>query len=58
PAIAVKYLFSSSERGVKQYLGKKLFSFSPSDIDFFVPQLICMYINDKDVANAIHQYIE
>ncbi|KJH42091.1 phosphatidylinositol 3- and 4-kinase [Dictyocaulus viviparus] len=48
PAIAIKYLFS----------WQKLFSFSPSDMDFFVPQLINMYINDKDVANAIHQYIE
>ncbi|KAJ1353965.1 hypothetical protein KIN20_010751 [Parelaphostrongylus tenuis] len=58
PAIAIKYLFSCTERGMKQYLGKKLFMFRPSDIDFFIPQLIYMYINDKDVANATHQYIE
>ncbi|VDM57190.1 unnamed protein product [Angiostrongylus costaricensis] len=56
PAIAVKYLFSILRTLFSP--GKKLFSFSPSDIDFFVPQLIYMYINDKDVANAIHQYIE
>ncbi|EPB78675.1 phosphatidylinositol 3- and 4-kinase [Ancylostoma ceylanicum] len=58
PAIAVKYLFSCSEKGAKQYLGKKLFAFHAADMDFFVPQLISLYINDKEVASAIHLYIE
>ncbi|KAL6724638.1 hypothetical protein Aduo_019509 [Ancylostoma duodenale] len=58
PAIAVKYLFSCSEKGAKQYLGKKLFAFHTADMDFFVPQLISLYINDKEVASAIHLYIE
>ncbi|KAK6759964.1 hypothetical protein RB195_021490 [Necator americanus] len=58
PAIAIKYLFSCSEKGVKQYLGKKLFAFHHSRVNFFIPQLISLYINDKEVASAIHQYIE
>ncbi|VDM78769.1 unnamed protein product [Strongylus vulgaris] len=58
PAIAMKYLFSCSEKGAKQYLGKKFFSFHHSRVDFFIPQLISLYINDKEVASAIHNYIE
>ncbi|CAJ0610169.1 unnamed protein product [Cylicocyclus nassatus] len=58
PAIAMKYLYSCTEKGAKQYLGKKLFSFHHSRVDFFIPQLINLYINDKEVASAIHNYIE
>jgi hypothetical protein len=56
-SIAITYLFNSKEPGVLTYLGNKLFSFSPDEVDFYLPQLLNMYIHMHDVAEAIHPYI-
>jgi len=37
--------------------GNRLFSFSEDDIDFFLPQLLTLYINMHDLAEATHPYI-
>ena len=34
-----------------------MFSFLESDVDFYLPQLLNMYIHMHDVAEALHPYI-
>uniref|UniRef100_A0A1I7XIS6 Phosphatidylinositol 4-kinase beta n=1 Tax=Heterorhabditis bacteriophora TaxID=37862 RepID=A0A1I7XIS6_HETBA len=41
----------------KNGLCSKLFTFLDAEIDFFIPQLINMYIHSKEVASAVHPYI-
>ncbi|XP_046396588.1 phosphatidylinositol 4-kinase beta isoform X2 [Ischnura elegans] len=56
-SMAVSYLFKSKEPGVQSYLANKMFSFPDSEVDFFLPQLVTMYIQMRDVAEAIHPYL-
>jgi len=37
--------------------GNRMFSFREDDVDFFLPQLLTLYINMHDVAEATHPYI-
>jgi len=37
--------------------GNRMFSFCEDDVDFFLPQLLTLYINIHDVAEATHPYI-
>lgn len=55
--IAMQYLFKSKETGVLSYLGNRLFKFEDETVDFYIPQLITLYINMPDVAQALHPYI-
>ncbi|XP_050437410.1 phosphatidylinositol 4-kinase beta isoform X2 [Adelges cooleyi] len=55
--MAITYLFNSKEPGVQRYIGDKLFSFEDSSVDFFLPQLISMYIQMDDIAEAIDSYL-
>uniref|UniRef100_A0A914QSR8 PI4KB/PIK1 accessory domain-containing protein n=1 Tax=Panagrolaimus davidi TaxID=227884 RepID=A0A914QSR8_9BILA len=55
--LAMKYLFISKEPGILSYLGNKLFSFPPNVVDFYLPQLISLYINMPNVAQALYCYI-
>ncbi|XP_052234570.1 phosphatidylinositol 4-kinase beta-like isoform X2 [Dreissena polymorpha] len=56
-SIAISYLFNSKEPGVQTYLANKMFSFMDSDVDFYLPQLLNMYIHMHDVAEAVHPYL-
>lgn len=56
-SIAISYLFNSKEPGVQTYLGNRMFSFKDEDVDFYLPQLLNMYINMHDVAEAVHPYV-
>lgn len=56
-SIAISYLFNSKEPGVQSYLGNRMFSFKDEDVDFYLPQLLNMYVNMHDVAEAVHPYI-
>lgn len=56
-SIAISYLFNSKEPGVQTYLANKMFSFPEFDVDFYLPQLLNMYIHMHDVAEAVHPYI-
>lgn len=57
-SIAIQYLFNSKEPGVMAYLGNKLFSFDANDVDFYLPELLVMYIHmDHDMREALHPYI-
>ncbi|CAJ0933605.1 unnamed protein product, partial [Mesorhabditis belari] len=40
-----------------KFLGEKLSSFPVKEVDFYIPQLINLYINNGDVAEAINAYI-
>uniref|UniRef100_A0A915DFL5 Phosphatidylinositol 4-kinase beta n=1 Tax=Ditylenchus dipsaci TaxID=166011 RepID=A0A915DFL5_9BILA len=53
----MQYLFTSKETGVISYLGNRLFKFPNSQVDFYIPQLITMYINVNKIADAIHPYL-
>jgi len=37
--------------------GNRMFSFAEDDVDFFLPQLLTLYVNMHDVAEATHPYI-
>ncbi|KAK7484350.1 hypothetical protein BaRGS_00024355 [Batillaria attramentaria] len=56
-SIAISYLFNSKEPGVQTYLGNKMFSFLDCEVDFYLPQLLNMYIHMHDVAEAVHPYL-
>ncbi|XP_052763699.1 phosphatidylinositol 4-kinase beta-like [Mya arenaria] len=56
-SIAISYLFNSKEPGVQSYLANKMFSFVDRDVDFYLPQLLNMYIHMHDVAEAVHPYL-
>lgn len=55
--MAIPYLFQSKEPGVQSYIANKMFSFPDTEVDFYLPQLVCMYIQMHDVAEAIHPYL-
>ncbi|KAJ8322111.1 hypothetical protein KUTeg_000582 [Tegillarca granosa] len=56
-SIAISYLFNSKEPGVQTYLGNRMFSFSEDEVDFYLPQILNMYIHMHDVAEALHPYL-
>ncbi|XP_046990426.1 phosphatidylinositol 4-kinase beta isoform X1 [Schistocerca americana] len=56
-SMAITYLFKSKEPGVQSYLGNKIFSFPDNEVDFYLPQLVSMYIQMHDVAEVIHPYL-
>ncbi|CAJ1061296.1 phosphatidylinositol 4-kinase beta-like isoform X2 [Xyrichtys novacula] len=57
-SMAISYLHNSKEPGVQAYIGNRLFSFPHEDVDFFLPQLLNMYIHmDEDVGDAIKPYV-
>ncbi|XP_074656032.1 phosphatidylinositol 4-kinase beta-like isoform X2 [Tubulanus polymorphus] len=56
-SIAITYLFNSKEPGVLSYLGNRLFSFHTDEVDFYLPQLLNMYIQIGEVAEVIHPYL-
>ena len=56
-AMAIHYLFNSKEPGVLGYLGNRLFTLDDSDVEFYLPQLVNMYIQHHEVAEVIHPYL-
>lgn len=57
-SMAISYLHKSKEPGVQAYIGNRLFSFLHEEVDFFLPQLLNMYIHmDEDVGDAIKPYV-
>jgi hypothetical protein len=56
-SIVITYLFSSKEPTVQQFLGKKLFDYPHDELDFYLPQLINMYIHIQSISTVIHDYI-
>lgn len=57
-SMAISYLYKSKEPGVQAYIGNRLFSFPDSEVDFYLPQLLNMYVHmDTDVGDAIRPYL-
>nr|XP_020474384.1 phosphatidylinositol 4-kinase beta-like isoform X2 [Monopterus albus] len=57
-SMAISYLHNSKEPGVQAYIGNRLFSFPNEEVDFYLPQLLNMYIHmDEDVGDAIKPYV-
>lgn len=54
---AIHYLFYSKEPGVLSFIGNKIFSFKDHDVDLYIPQLILMYIQMDDLAEALDPYL-
>lgn len=57
-SMAISYLYKSKEPGVQAYIGNRLFSFPDNDADFYLPQLLSMYVHmDTEVGDAIRPYL-
>lgn len=56
-SIAITYLFKSKEPGVLSYIGNKMFAFKDRDVDFYLFQLVTLYVHHCDVAEALHPYL-
>ncbi|KAF4517511.1 hypothetical protein B566_EDAN006512 [Ephemera danica] len=56
--LAISYLFTTKEIGVQTYIANKLFMFPESEVDFYLPQLISMYIHIPELAALIFPYIK
>lgn len=57
-SMAISYVYNSKEPGVQAYIGNRLFSFRHEEVDFYLPQLLNMYIHmDDAVGDAIKPYI-
>lgn len=56
-SMAIQYLFKSKEPGVQSYIANKIFAFDDLQVDFYLPQLVCMYVQIQDVAEVIHPYL-
>uniref|UniRef100_A0A146KRY8 Phosphatidylinositol 4-kinase beta n=3 Tax=Lygus hesperus TaxID=30085 RepID=A0A146KRY8_LYGHE len=56
-SMAITYLFNSKEPGVQSYIGNKIFSFLDNEVDFYLPQMVNMYIQMPDVAEVLHPYL-
>ena len=53
---AVMYLFNSKETGVQTYIGNRVFSFPEREVDFYLQQLVNMYIHMHDIGrNVFHR---
>ncbi|VDM96667.1 unnamed protein product [Thelazia callipaeda] len=55
--IAIRYLSTCKEAGVLNYLGNRLFDLPVQMVDFYISQLIVLYINIREVAEVIHPYV-
>lgn len=56
-AMAMAYIFNSKEPGVLGYIGNKLFAYSDCELDFYLPQMVNMYIMYHEVAEVLHPYL-
>ncbi|KAK6626780.1 hypothetical protein RUM44_009257 [Polyplax serrata] len=56
-SMAIIYLSNSKEPGVQSFIANKLFDFPNDQVDFYLPQLVCMYLQMPDVAEVIHPYL-
>ena len=57
-SMAVQYLFKSRDAGILQFLGNRLFELDPKDLDFYLPQLLILYLyTEEPTRNCIHPYL-
>lgn len=56
-SIAITHLYKSKEPGVQSYIANKLFSLDDEDFDFYLPQVLNMYVHMPELAEVIHPYL-
>ncbi|XP_071804197.1 phosphatidylinositol 4-kinase beta-like [Asterias amurensis] len=56
-SIAITHLYSSKEPGVQTYIANKLFSLEEADFDFYLPQVLNIYLHMHDLAEVLRPYI-
>jgi len=57
-SMALQYLFKSRDSGILQFLGNRLFDLSKVDLDFYLPQLLILYLyTEEPTRNCIHPYL-
>ncbi|CAO4382899.1 unnamed protein product [Caenorhabditis nigoni] len=57
-SMAVEYLNSIQDKPSLTFLGKRLFDLPEKDLDFYLPQLMYLYVTKVDAASVSHAYIE
>lgn len=61
-SISISYLFNTKEPGVQTYLCNRLFTFPNEEVDFYLPQLLNIYIyccnetSEQLVADMLNAY--
>lgn len=40
-----------------QLSGEKLFQFRDEEVDFYLPQIVNLYVNMREVAEVLHPYL-
>ena len=56
-SMAMAYMFNSKEPGVLGYIGNKLFTYPAAELDFYLPQMVNMYVMYPEVAEVLHPYL-
>ncbi|XP_022083428.1 phosphatidylinositol 4-kinase beta-like [Acanthaster planci] len=56
-SIAITHLYKSKEPGVQTYIANKLFSLDEADFDFYLPQVLNIYLSMSDLAEVLKPYI-
>ncbi|XP_038052133.1 phosphatidylinositol 4-kinase beta-like isoform X2 [Patiria miniata] len=56
-SIAITHLYKSKEPGVQTYIANKLFSLDEFDFDFYLPQVLNIYLHMSDLAEVLKPYI-
>lgn len=54
---AIIYLHQSKEIGILNYIGNKMFQFDNIEVNFYLPQLIVLYINHNEIVESIRPYL-
>ncbi|CEF63341.1 Phosphatidylinositol 4-kinase beta [Strongyloides ratti] len=54
---AIHHLQSSLDSNALLHLGNSLFKFPKQSVDFYLPQLLLLYVNKRQVAEHIHSYL-
>uniref|UniRef100_A0A1I7SZV5 PIK helical domain-containing protein n=1 Tax=Caenorhabditis tropicalis TaxID=1561998 RepID=A0A1I7SZV5_9PELO len=57
-SMAVEYLNSIQDKPSLSFLGKRLFDLPVEDLDFYLPQLVYLYVTKVDAASVTHAYFE
>jgi len=56
--MAIQYLFKSKEGGILQYLGNRLFNLPADELDFYLPQLLILYLyTEENTRKSIHPFL-
>ncbi len=56
--MAIQYLFKSKEGGILQYLGNRLFNLPANELDFYLPQLLILYLyTEENTRKSIHPFL-